>query len=142
MTVNSTLNSVIRHINKRQAWALLLLLGEPVALPTPRRCLTFTSETNRKDTKMTTYSSPLRMPGSAATVSPEVIEEHLDTVYNCTCLLRNRVDALLSFEEDFASFGFGVGMAAPDLKSFGSALMGVIDAINDKVKQLEELTAR
>ena len=89
---------------------------------------------------MTAYSSPLRMPGSAATVSPEVIEGHLDTVYNCTCLLRNRVDALLSFEEDFASFGFGV--VAVDLKSFGSALMGVIDAINDKVKQLEELTAR
>lgn len=89
---------------------------------------------------MTAYSSPLRLPGSAATVLPEVIEEHLDMVYNCTCLLRNRVDALLSFEEDFASFGFDV--TPPYFKSLGSALLGVIDSINDKVKQLEELTAR
>ena len=87
---------------------------------------------------MTAYFNPLCKPGTASTVSAEVIEEHLDTVYNCTCLLRNRVDALLSFEEDLASFG----ITAPTLKNFGSALMGVIDSINDKVKQLEELTAR
>ncbi|WP_372837498.1 hypothetical protein [Phaeovulum sp.] len=87
---------------------------------------------------MNAYTNPLRMHGSVVATSPEVIEDHLDAVYNCTCLLRNRVDALLSFEEDLAGFG----ITAPDLKSFGSALMGVIDAINDKVKNLEELTAR
>ncbi|MBW6506734.1 MAG: hypothetical protein K0B00_08305 [Rhodobacteraceae bacterium] len=83
-------------------------------------------------------TNPLCMRGSASELPPEAVDKHLDAIYECACFLRNRMDALVLLRDDVAAMSW----VDQDQKLRLSALLGVIEAVDDKFRELQGLVER